>query len=36
MITKQVVADKIAAWLRHKITQDQLVAWPEEAIHERG
>jgi len=34
MITKQVVADKIAAWLRHEITQEQLVAWAEEAIHE--
>ena len=34
MITKQVVADKIAAWLRHEITQEQLVVWSEEAIHE--
>jgi hypothetical protein len=34
MITKQVVADKIAAWLRHEITQEQLVAWAEEVIHE--
>ena len=34
MITKQVVADKIVAWLRHEITQEQLVAWAEEAIHE--
>ncbi len=34
MITKKVVADKIAAWLRHEITQEQLVTWAEEAIHE--
>jgi hypothetical protein len=34
MITKQVVADKIAAWLRHEITQEQLVTWAEEAIYE--
>ena len=34
MITKQVVADKIAAWRRHEITREQLVTWAEEAIHE--
>lgn len=34
MITKQVVADKIAAWLRHEITQAQVVAWAEEAVCE--
>ena len=34
MITKQDVAEKIAAWLRHEITQEQLVAWAEEAIDE--
>ena len=34
MITKRVVADKIAAWLRHEITQAQLVACAEEAICE--
>jgi len=34
MITKQHVAEKIAAWLRHEITQEQLVTWAEEAIQE--
>jgi hypothetical protein len=34
MITKQVVADKIGAWLRHEITQEQLVTWAEEAVCE--
>jgi hypothetical protein len=28
--------DKIAAWLRHEITQEQLVTWAEEAIQEGG
>jgi hypothetical protein len=34
MITKQHGAEKIAAWLRHEITQEQLVTWAEEAIRE--
>ena len=34
MITKQQIVEKIAAWLRHEITQEQLVAWAEEAIRE--
>jgi hypothetical protein len=32
MITKQVVADKIAAYLHHGITVEQLVDWAENAI----
>lgn len=31
-ITKQTVADKIAAYLRHEITLAQLVDWSENAI----
>ena len=27
--TKQHAAEKLAAWLRHEITQEQLVAWAE-------
>jgi hypothetical protein len=34
VITKKVVADKIAAWLRHDITQEQLATWAEEAMQE--
>ena len=33
-ITKQTVADKIAAYLRHDITQAQLVDWAENALME--
>lgn len=32
MITKQTVADKIAAYLHHEITLAQLVDWSEQAI----
>ncbi len=31
-ITKQAVADKIAAYLHHEITLSQLVDWAENAI----
>jgi cobyrinic acid a,c-diamide synthase len=31
MITKQTVADKIAAYLHHEITLPQLVDWAERA-----
>lgn len=31
-ITKQTVADKIAAYLHHKITVAQLVDWAENAM----
>lgn len=31
-ITKQTVADKIAAYLHHEITLGQLVDWSEKAI----
>lgn len=31
-ITKQTVADKIAAYLRHEITRAQLVDWSERAL----
>ena len=34
MITKQTVADQIAAYLRHGITQGQLVDWSENALME--
>jgi hypothetical protein len=33
-ITKQTVADKIAGYLRHDITQAQLVDWAENALME--
>jgi len=33
-ITKQTVADKIAAYLRHDVTQAQLVDWAENALME--
>jgi hypothetical protein len=31
-ITKQIVADKIAAYLHHEITLAQLVDWAEQAM----
>ena len=34
IITKQTVADQIAAYLRHGITQAQLVDWAENALME--
>jgi len=34
VITKQTVADKIAAYLRHDLTQAQLVDWAENALME--
>jgi len=33
-ITKQTVADKIAAYLRHEMTLAQLVDWAENALME--
>ena len=33
-ITKQTVADKIAAYLHHEITLAQLVDWSERAVME--
>ncbi len=32
MITKQSVADRIAAYLHHRITVEQLVDWSENAL----
>ena len=32
LITKQTVAEKIAAYLQHSITLDQLVDWAENAM----
>ena len=32
MITKQVVADKIAAYLHHRVTVEQLVDWAENVL----
>jgi hypothetical protein len=32
VITKQTVADKIAAYLHHRITQAELVDWAENAL----
>ncbi|MBI4568612.1 MAG: hypothetical protein HY719_09460 [Planctomycetes bacterium] len=32
LITKQVVAEKIAAYLHHEITLAQLVDWAEQAL----
>ena len=34
IITKPIVADKIAAYLHHEITIAQLVAWSEDALQE--
>ena len=33
-ITRQMVADKLAAYLRHDISRGQLVAWAESAMME--
>ena len=33
-ITRQSVADRMAAYLRHEITQAQLVDWAENALME--
>lgn len=33
-ITKQAVAEQIAAWLHHRITLAQLVDWAENALME--
>ena len=32
MITRHVVAEKIAAWLHHDLTLAELVDWAEEAL----
>ncbi|OGA54601.1 MAG: hypothetical protein A3F74_22420 [Betaproteobacteria bacterium RIFCSPLOWO2_12_FULL_62_58] len=34
IITKQTVADKIAAYLHHDITLEQLIDWAENAMME--
>lgn len=34
MVTKQTVADKIAAYLHHRITLEELVDWAENALME--
>jgi len=34
IVTKQTVAEKIAAYLRHRMTQEQLVDWAENALME--
>jgi hypothetical protein len=34
VITKQIVADRIAAYLHHEITLEQLVDWAEDALME--
>lgn len=34
IITKQTVADNIAAYLHHRVTQAQLVDWAENALME--
>ncbi|HEY6167086.1 MAG TPA: hypothetical protein VI454_03540 [Verrucomicrobiae bacterium] len=34
MITKQTVADKLSAYLRHELTLGQLVDWAENAMME--
>jgi hypothetical protein len=34
MITKQSVAEKIGSWLRHEISEADLVDWAEEAIRD--
>jgi hypothetical protein len=33
-ITKQIVADKIAAYLHHEVSLEQLVDWAEHAVME--
>jgi len=33
-ITKQIVADKIAAYLHHEVSLEQLVDWAENAVME--
>lgn len=33
-ITKQMVADRIAAYLRHQLTQAELVDWAENSLME--
>jgi hypothetical protein len=34
MITRQVVAERIGAWLRHEIATDDLVDWAESALQD--
>jgi cobyrinic acid a,c-diamide synthase len=34
MITRQTVADKIGAWLRHEVALDELVDWAERALQD--
>ncbi len=33
-ITRQTVAEKIAAYLRHQLTLEQLVGWAEQQVME--
>jgi hypothetical protein len=34
-ITKRTVADRIASYLRHQITQVELVGWAENALMDK-
>ncbi len=34
MITRQLGAERIGAWLRHEITTDDLVDWAESALQD--
>ena len=34
MVTRGIVADRIAAWLRHDISLEQLVDWAETALQD--
>ena len=36
MITRQLVAEKIAAWLHHEISLESLVDWAETAMMQEG
>ena len=36
MITRQIVAQKIAAWLHHEIDLETLVSWAETAMMEES
>jgi hypothetical protein len=34
MVTRQAVAGRIGAWLRHELSLDQLVDWAETALQD--
>jgi hypothetical protein len=34
IVTRQTVAEKLVAWLRHELTLGQLVDWAEHAVQE--